>query len=292
MIPGLELAFMSEGRASPKYRTACVQKLRKIVRVFRDMGCPELGMIGEAEVLRWVGQRGGEVFGRTLFHELHLLARFFAWLVREGIVLTSPVPEWLLERSCPDYVPRRVPSLGEIMDVLGGGHGKWLPIRNLAILEMLYGCGLRCAELAGIRLVDWRGTEVRITGKLGAERIVPVCEVASSAVVRWLDTERAKLLRYYGVCEDFLFVSRCGRRLRPSAISNILRLQVKASFTPHQLRHACATHMLRNGASIVVLRDLLGHKGITTTRVYTEVKVEDMRKGLERFHPRENSGVA
>jgi len=130
-----------------------------------------------------------------------------------------------------------------------------------------------------------RDGELRVRGKGGHERLVPVGRVASEALRAYVDGDRLAVLRRWDPRERALFVGRLGGRLPARAVSAMFR-RWQAGMTPHQLRHACATHMLRNGASIVVLKELLGHKGIATTRIYTEVKVEDVRKGLEKYHPR------
>jgi site-specific recombinase XerD len=159
--------------------------------------------------------------------------------------------------------------------------------RDLAVVEVLYGCGLRRGELSGLNLGDLRGDELRIRGKNGTERVVPVGSVARAALHAYMDGERAECLRRFNPFEPALFLGRFGDRLGKAGIWYLFHFRLSQSITPHQLRHACATHMLHNGASIAVLRDLLGHRSISTTRIYTEVKVEDVRKCLEKFHPRE-----
>lgn len=260
--------------------------LLRALRSWASQGCAGPGDLRADVLVHWKAGRGREVCGRGLHGEVRLVRRFLRWLVREGHLLCDPMPDWF-EGRCPPGGVRAVPGEGAMRSLLGrvGTGRRVLPQRDRAVVEVLYGCGLRCMELSGLDLADWRDGELRVRGKGGHERMVPVGRVASEALRAYVDSDRLAVLRRWDPRERALFVGRLGGRLPARAVSAMFR-RWQAGMTPHQLRHACATHMLGNGASIVVLKELLGHKGIATTRIYTEVKVEDVRKGLERYHPR------
>lgn len=217
-----------------------------------------------------------------------LTASFACWMVREGYLLSNPLPCWLLERHRAGYTPRLVPSEREMRLLVAKAselQGR-ARLRDRAIVEVLYGCGLRNAELSELDIGDWRNDELRVRGKFGTERVVPLGRAATVALRTYMDGERAALLQRFNPHEQALFLGLTGNRFGTEGICTLFRDKLCMSITAHQLRHACATNMLKAGANIVVLRDLLGHRGISTTRIYTEVKVEDVRKSLNKFHPR------
>ena len=262
--------------------------LRGVCADWTRMGCGEPGLLTEAVLLEWCLVRGRVLSPSGMFRHLQFADRFLCWMVRDGYLLSNPLPRWLLERHRAGYAPRLVPDERKVRGLVARTselQGK-TRLRDRAIVEVLYGCGLRNAELSGLDFGDWRNDELRVRGKFGAERVVPLGHAATAALRTYVDGERAALLRRFNPCERALFLGMTGRRLGTEGICKLFRDRLCMSITAHQLRHACATHMLRNGANIVALRDLLGHQRISTTRIYTEVGVEDVRKSLNKFHPR------
>jgi integrase/recombinase XerD len=214
---------------------------------------------------------------------------FVKWLIREEHLLFDPMPE--------DAGPgktvmplRQVPAVHVVRDVLErSSHSKQHPFRNRAILELAYGCGLRRMEMAGLNVSDIGGDVLRVRGKGRKERILPLNVSAREAIEDYVRRERPELSRKaFGDDRYALFLSLLGRRLSLQSISAVFRLQVKAPFSPHQLRHACATHMLRNGCDIRYVGELLGHARLSTTQIYTQVLTTDLRQMLERHHPMES----
>jgi site-specific recombinase XerD len=262
--------------------------LRGMCIAWTRMGCEEPGLLTETALLEWCLVRSRELCPGGMYRSLKLADRFLCWMVREGYLLSNPLPRWLLERHRAGYTPRLVPDERKMRDLVvrtSELQGK-TRLRDRAIVEVLYGCGLRNAELSGLDFGDWRNDELRVRGKYGAERVVPLGHAATVALRTYMDGERAALLRRFNPHERALFLGQTGNRLGTEGICKLFRDRLCMSVTAHQLRHACVTHMLRNGANIVVLRDLLGHRRMSTTRIYTEVKVEDVRKCLNKFHPR------
>lgn len=162
--------------------------------------------------------------------------------------------------------------------------------RNRAIIEMLYGSGLRVSELTNLRLsqIYLREGFMRVEGKGSKERLVPVSPVAAEWFSYWLQ-DRSKLdIKPEAV--DLAFLNHYGRQLTRAMIFTIIkRLAQEAGITknisPHTLRHSFATHLLQNGADLRVIQQMLGHESITTTEIYTHLDIHDLREAILRYHP-------
>jgi site-specific recombinase XerD len=153
-----------------------------------------------------------------------------------------------------------------------------LALRNAALVELVYACGLRSAEAVGLDLgdVDLDREQVHVRGKGGKERLVPLGEEAAWRLGRWLRDGRPALAR--GAC-DALFVSARGRRLDTSTLRRLFP-------HPHALRHAYATHLLEGGADLRTIQELLGHASLSTTQIYSHVDARRLRRVYDRSHPR------
>ena len=191
-------------------------------------------------------------------------------------------PERVPEAALAPRRPRRLPEtprLGEVesaVDRLSGDDP--LALRNAALVELVYACGLRSAEAVGLDLadVDLDREQVHVRGKGGKERIVPVGEEAVWRLGRWLSDGRSHLAR--GAC-DALFLSIRGRRLDTSSLRRLFP-------HPHSLRHAYATHLLEGGADLRTIQELLGHASLSTTQIYSHVDARRLRRVYDRAHPR------
>jgi site-specific recombinase XerD len=167
-----------------------------------------------------------------------------------------------------------------------------LEVRDRAMFELAYSCGLRCEEITGLDLdgIDFESEQLRVRGKGGKERLLPVGEPAQRAMQRYLETARPALL-VGDPDERALLMSRRGRRLSSSDVRRRLRRWVQeaaigAGISPHSLRHAFATHLLEGGADLRSIQELLGHASISTTQIYTRVDPSRLRRQYERSHPR------
>lgn len=162
--------------------------------------------------------------------------------------------------------------------------------RNRAIIEMLYGSGLRVSELVNLRLSDIYLQEgyMRITGKGSKQRLVPISAEATKWFQYWLIDRNA--LNIKQEASDIAFLNRYGRQLTRAMIFTIIKQLATAAgitknISPHTLRHSFATHLLQNGADLRVIQQLLGHESISTTEIYTHVDIHDLREAILKFHP-------
>ena len=178
--------------------------------------------------------------------------------------------------------PRRLPHVGkadevdrELRSLEGEGP---IPLRNRALGELVYSAGLRSKEAVGLDLedVDFEQEAVRVLGKGGKERVVPLGEEAAHWLARYLREARPQLVRG---AENALFVSARGRRLDTSTLRRVMP-------HPHRLRHAFATHLVEGGADLRVIQELLGHSSLSTTQVYSHVDGRRLRRVYDRSHPR------
>ena len=173
-------------------------------------------------------------------------------------------------------VAPKVEEVEQVVDGLGGETP--LALRNRALVEIVYSCGLRSAEAVGLDLadVDLDREALHVRGKGGKERLVPLGEEAAWQLARYLREARPMLAR--GAC-DAVFLSARGRRLDTSTLRRVLP-------NPHRLRHAYATHLLEGGADLRTIQELLGHSSLSTTQVYSHVDARRLRRVYDRSHPR------
>ena len=162
--------------------------------------------------------------------------------------------------------------------------------RNRAIIEMLYGSGLRVSELVNLQLSNIYLQEgyMRITGKGSKQRLVPISPVAIEWFAYWLQDRNA--LDIKPEAADIAFVNRYGRQLTRAMIFTIIKRLAEAAgiqknISPHTLRHSFATHLLQNGADLRIIQQLLGHESISTTEIYTHVDIHNLREAILKYHP-------
>jgi site-specific recombinase XerD len=178
--------------------------------------------------------------------------------------------------------PRRLPNAPKVAEVEMlvtslDGDGP-ISTRNVALIELVYSCGLRSAEAVGLDLadVDFEREALHVHGKGGRDRVVPLGEHAAHALAVYLRDGRPRLVQG---AENALFLSVRGRRLDTSTLRRLLR-------NPHRLRHAYATHLLEGGADLRTIQELLGHASLSTTQIYSHVDARRLRRVYDRSHPR------
>jgi integrase/recombinase XerC/integrase/recombinase XerD len=228
----------------------------------------------------------------TIARKLSVIRRFLRFCEEGGLIESNPAASV----SAPK-VPRRLPHVltpdqtALLLEGIGGEEP--LQMRDRALFELVYSCGLRCQEVLDLRLrdVNVAACEVRVKGKGRKVRVVPVGEVALDAVDRYLREARSRLCKRGSVDEDHVFVSRTGRPLSSSDVRRRLarylaRAGAPAGTSPHTLRHSFATHLLEGGADLRAIQELLGHSSLRTTQVYTHVSAAHLRRTYRKAHPR------
>jgi integrase/recombinase XerC len=249
------------------------------------------GGVDRRVLRRWLAELTGEGFARrTIARRASSLRRYFAWAARTGRVPADPTAGLSAPRG-DGRLPRVLTpeDLTVLLDEprVTAGEDPAVRCRDDAVLELLYGAGLRVAELCGLRPgdLDREARLVTVWGKGGKQRRVPFGEAAHDAVVAWCDWGRAAMATGE-TTDDMLFVNRRGRRLTPRDVRRILDRRSATPTHPHALRHTFATHLLDGGADLRAVQELLGHADLTTTQIYTHVSRDRLRDVVRSTHPR------
>jgi integrase/recombinase XerC len=258
----------------------------------------ELTRVQNAHVRRWVAQmHSGGRSGRGIALILSGWRGFYVWLGRQGLIDSNPVQDVRAPKA-----PKPLPKALSVDDAVQlASHADpdadpWLEARDAAMVELLYGCGLRVGEMVGLDAqasagargwIDLQSAEAHVLGKGGKRRTVPVGSKAIEALHRWL-----ALREQPGrPAQPALFVGRHGTRLTAQAMwQRLKRRSLLAGLAtpvhPHMLRHSFASHVLQSSSDLRAVQELLGHANITTTQVYTRLDFQHLAKAYDAAHPR------
>ena len=231
----------------------------------------------------------GSLSKRSQSRVLSSLKSFCGWLVLEGVLKDNPcdrVDAPKLGRYLPDVL-----SVQEVEAIIGAvDTSTWIGLRDKALLEVLYGCGLRVSEAVSLKVSCLYFDEgfVRVIGKGNKERLVPMGEMAQDALRAYLAERPAS---YELQDSDLLFVNRYGKGLsRISAFKTVKATAILAGVTktisPHTFRHSFATHLIENGADLRLVQEMLGHESVTTTEIYTHIDSSTWHGTILANHPR------
>jgi site-specific recombinase XerD len=260
------------------------------------------------QFVAWVGERGpgdlrhrdvrryaaglssGGAAPATVARKLAAIRGLFDFLVRTERIGQNPA-DLVSSPKREEKLPQ-VLSSEQMRSLLEGIPARTpLELRDRAMLELAYSCGLRCEEIVNLDLgaLDFETEQLRVLGKGSKERLLPVGEPAQRALQRYVERGRHALSA--DPREQALFLSKSGRRLSNSDVTRRLGLWVReaalaAGVSPHSLRHSFATHLLEGGADLRVIQELLGHASISTTQVYTRVDAARLRDAYAATHPR------
>jgi integrase/recombinase XerD len=271
-----------------------VEAYMRDIRKFDDFlgGRKELDKVELADLQEFLTTLYDEkIQARSQARIISGIKAFYHFLVFENSIEEDPTE--LLDspkigRKLPSVLS--IPEIESILDCIDlskpEGH------RNKAIIEVLYGCGLRVSELTELRLSWLHFTDgfVRIIGKGNKERLVPIGQTAQKAVMLYVEGEREKLKIKKG-CEDIVFLNRRGSKLTRAMIFHIIKeLAHKAGITktisPHTFRHSFATHLIDGGADLRAVQEMLGHESIITTEIYTHLDRNYIKENIAKYHPR------
>jgi integrase/recombinase XerD len=250
----------------------------------------ELDSVDRAAIRAYIGsRRDAGLSARSAARALSALRGFFRYLVRDGRLRDDPTANLRspsLWRTVPDAL-----SSDEVEALLATPDTSTpLGVRDRAMLETLYATGLRVSELVGLPLDRLRLDPgfVRVVGKGGKERLVPVGDSALAWLERWIDGPRRDIDRQL---RPEVFLNARGGRLTRQGFWKILRghgvtAGIRSPLSPHILRHSFATHLVENGADLRAVQMMLGHTSLTTTEIYTHVARERLRRLYDQMHPR------
>lgn len=219
------------------------------------------------------------------------LKAFYKYLILEDYLQENPA-ELLegpkLDQKLPEYLEEE-----EIAAMIDGiDRSKPEGMRNVAIFETLYACGLRVSELVGLRLSDlfFKEELIRVIGKGNKERLVPINPLARKMIDIYRNEVRVHMPIQKG-SEDILFLNRRGKALSRAMIFHLvktsaLKAGIRKKISPHTFRHSFATHLVKHGADLRAVQEMLGHESITTTEIYTHLSQQQLRETILKFHPR------
>ena len=230
-----------------------------------------------------------DISKRSQARLLSSLRSFFGWLVLEGVLTDNPcdrVDSPKLGRYLPEVLS--VDEVAAMMDA--ADLSSWQGLRDRAMLEVLYGCGLRVSEAVGLRISCLYLDEgyIRVIGKGNKERLVPVGDMAAAALDQYL---QHRPVPGDSRSDDMVFLSRFGRSLSRQSVFLMIRnvaLQagIRKDISPHTLRHSFATHLVEGGADLRLVQEMLGHESITTTEIYMHIDSATWHKEVLDHHPR------
>jgi integrase/recombinase XerC len=252
----------------------------------------EIAEIDTVALREWLGSLYGQKLEAvSIRRKLAAVRSFYKYLVRERVV-DKNVPRLIRTPRAPKKLPsvmtaERTNQLIDTVEAQAEKMERPYPVRDLAIFELLYGCGLRVSELVSLNLDDADRPErwVRVIGKGRKERQVPFGGKAAAALERYLSVRKP------ASGERALFLNHRGRRLTDRSVRSIVKLYATSiagdsSVHPHSLRHAFATHLLSDGADLRSIQELLGHARLSTTQRYTQVSLEELMKVYDQAHPK------
>ena len=223
---------------------------------------------------------------RSVTRKLASLRRYFGWLVRNGVIDADPTAG-VRTPSDSGRLPKVLTSeqLFALLISTDSGAPEWRTARDTAVIELLYGSGLRVSELCGLEVngVNVKAQSIVVMGKGSKERRVPVSEPSLVAVKDWLELRDEVVI---DAGEAAMFLNSRGKRLTPRDVRRLIDARSLAPTHPHALRHTFATHLLDNGADLRAVQELLGHSDVATTQRYTHVSKERLKSAYGATHPR------
>lgn len=227
----------------------------------------------------------------TIAHKLTTIKNFHAYLLREKIVnkdvsLTMKRPK--LKKALPKAL-----TVNEVNELLDIKLNSIYDYRNKAMLELMYGTGLRVSELVNITVnnIDFTNCIIRLVGKGNKERIIPIGEYSMYYLNIYIEKRHLLIKKNNNV--EFLFLNNHGKQMTRQGFFKIIKKllhdkNLNDEYSPHTLRHSFATHLLNNGADLRSIQEMLGHQDISTTKIYTHISDEKVTHDYEYYHPREN----
>lgn len=292
-IKGFRSYLKLERSLSGNSVEAYLSDIEKLVRYLQSIDfTPNLNEITTADLkafISWLNELG--MLASTQARVISGLKAFFTYLLLEDIVENNPmalIDAPKLSRKLPDTL--NIYEINQLIDAIDASKPEGM--RNKAILEVLYGCGLRVTELTELRISSLfpQIEFIKVIGKGNKERLVPIGGVALKLLDLYMTQVRVHMNIKKGN-EDFIFLNRFGAKLSRISIFNLIKslaiaTGIKKTISPHTLRHSFATHLIEGGADLRAVQEMLGHSSITTTEIYTHIDRDYLRDVITQFHPR------
>jgi integrase/recombinase XerC len=296
----LEVAYrthlINERNLSENSVRAYLADLESLLVHVNQMGVSEFSQLTLNHIRSWLANLQTRGAARSSITRRVVSIRAFTyWGARNGWLSTdigrdliAPKPE----RHLPDVLDVESAALTlEALQVRASENEGPLTLRDLAIVETLYGSGIRVSELTGLNVedIDHERNTVRVIGKGNKERVVPIGLPAIRAINNWISQGRSKLSQEFS--ERALFLGSRGKRIDQRVVREIVydatgALGSNKRMGPHTLRHSAATHLLEGGADLRTVQEILGHSSLSTTQIYTHVSEERIKKAYDQAHPR------
>ncbi|EPA8265729.1 tyrosine recombinase XerC [Enterococcus hirae] len=278
---------------SEKTREAYEEDLTNFERFLTESGEDDLLKINHLDVRVYLSYLTDERYSRnSISRKIASLRSFYQYLLKEEVIKENPFSYVHLKKKnlkLPRFFYEN--EMQVLFDSVKGE--KTLDLRNQALLEVLYGSGIRLSECSNLKLaeIDFDSEVMLIHGKGNKERYAPLGSFAQDALQEYFEKGRKVLMDKYHKSHDYVFVNHHGEPITPTGIEYVLNQVIKkssldSSIHPHMLRHTFATHLLNNGADMRTVQELLGHANLSTTQIYAHVTKESLQKNYRSFHPR------
>ncbi|MDP4652689.1 MAG: tyrosine recombinase XerC, partial [Candidatus Nanopelagicales bacterium] len=288
--------LISERNLSENSIRAYLADLESLLLHINQLGVSEFAQLELNHIRSWLANLSSKGAARSSITRRVVSIRAFTywgarsgWLSRDiGKDLIAPKPE----RSLPDVLDIESAALAiKALEVRAQEEESASSLRDLALVEVLYGSGIRISELVGLDLgdIDRQRSTIKVMGKGSKERIVPIGQPALTAVDNWINNARAELVSQSS--GSALFIGSRGKRIDQRVARSVVYQAMEAigsdkKLGPHTLRHSAATHLLEGGADLRTVQEILGHSSLATTQIYTHVSQERIKKAYEQAHPR------
>lgn len=294
-IRRFETYLVSERRSSERTVTTYLRALEELHAFLAKEDLPlDATRINVVALRAWLASMFAASSSATLARKIATVRSFYRFLMRKGLTKESPAAALKtprVKRTLPRFLT--VDEAFRVVEAPKDDRARDEPlrVRDAAMLELLYGAGLRVSELAGLRLRDVEARTVRVLGKGGKERIAPFGGAAERALDAYLAVRpQLRSPRTGEQHADALFLGRFGTKLTARQVQNIVQRYGalgagRGDLHPHALRHSCATHLLDAGADLRSIQELLGHASLSTTQRYTHVSVDRLMEVYDRAHP-------
>lgn len=238
----------------------------------------------------WAQRRNQGLSAQSMKRAQSAMRGFFKYALKHGLINKNPMSSIESPRA-QRPLPKALNESDVATIINSPATDNPLGIRDRAILEVLYGSGLRVSELTDLAInqIDFDNLVLRVTGKGSKERVIPMTEIAAKALQEYINRRHSDFPESANI--EYVFLNRHGSQISPRSIARMIdkyvrQLAMMKNISPHQFRHSFATHLLNNGADIRAVQEMLGHESLSTTQIYTKISKERLLQTYRQTHPR------